>query len=113
MITFLKTQGEILVGQEESITVVLKTLAIWDMSNSLHSSVFSRCFSTDKYFFFCNEKYFTLRTGCTLMGMGNSSLSKGKWCLVQESPKARPSLTITSSVTCAILLLAFCSHFLA
>lgn len=51
MITFLKTQGEILVGQEESITVVLKTLAIWDMSNFLLSSVFSRCFSTDKYFF--------------------------------------------------------------
>lgn len=51
MITFLRTQGEIFVGQEESITVVLKTLAIRDMSNFLLSSVFSRCFSTDKYFF--------------------------------------------------------------
>lgn len=66
----MKTQGEILVGQEESITAVLKMLAIWDMSYFLLSSVFSKCFSTDKYFFY-NEKYFTLGTGCILMGTGN------------------------------------------
>lgn len=38
------------------------------------------------------------------MGRGNSSLSKVKQRLVQESSRARPPLGITGSVMCAALL---------
>lgn len=87
VITFLKTQGEIHIGQEKSITAVLKRLPIWDMSNFLPSSVFSRYFSTDKYFFY-SEKYFILGIRFILMGWGNSSLSKVVACTRVTQGKA-------------------------
>lgn len=47
MITSLKIQGDTHIDQEEGITVTLKRFAIWN--------TISRCFSTDKYFFYIEK----------------------------------------------------------